>query len=266
MVSLTTLRHEILLAIVQSIDKPSALLSLLRCSRFLFHLTLPHLYHHITILTPQRCISDEEFHEESSESLKRLYAFTCYITASPELASRVRVLEVDASGQSNRSLLDLLAPLPDISADLQYAAVTASHSCCEGRNWINDIGFGYSEDALLALLLPNLPQLKRLHIVFPTFGSRCNRMLRTIAHRGGLCLPDTAFGCLQHVIGQPTTLPTRLGFSWEQMVLLLQIPSMHSIEGDLRSNSNNNRANLLPGRTSNIKIINVTTEHNHPET
>ena len=284
MVPFTTLPHEILLSIIESIDKPSATLNLICCSRFFFHLALPHLYHHISTLTPHRSASlnDEEFYNESSESLKRLYDFTCRIIESPKLALHVRAFQIDASFHYYQSLGDLLAPALDITSSLRNAATIADRPHPNQRTWGDDIWLGHNGDALLALLLPKLLRLESLDIVFPCSANRCKRMLRAVVHvqKVDLRLPSAAFGCLNEVVGYPLTTQARLGFTWEQVTLLLQVPSLRSIRGDFKIphyahahahrptwvTASETTTSLLPEQMSNVKIINLTMQRNHPET
>lgn len=165
---------EIISQIVCHLDKPS-LRKLVLSSRQLNTITTPYLYDDIEILGHSQSWSlpaSTKFRNLAVLLLKR-----------PHLARYVRhsTMRKNSSIDSRNGQLGI-AHVPQ---SLWTAIASATHSKEEERQWLEDVSFTKSinEDAMMALLLPALPNLTTLDLTLGEYVMYFSRMMQRASRK-----------------------------------------------------------------------------------
>ena len=202
-------------------------LRLMKTCKFLHAIGLPVLYQNAYF----DCI---EF-EVSDNNFRRLYPgiynFTCSVLGNSEVAASVRSLNIHdlTNGEpTNHSI----TPLEHVDDNVQQAvenmraAVPENVSGTNGQNsWLGRISSLRDSEATLAILLPHLPNLERLHVALAPYSTRlCNAVLRGAASLR--LLPSySAFNALKHV-----ELDVTLNLmGWDGISVVLGLPSIQKL-------------------------------------
>ena len=165
---------EIISQIAGNLNKAS-LSRLALSSRLLNFITTPYLYDHIELRG-----HSQHWSQPASTEFRNL---TVLLLERPHLAGYVRhfTMRKDYSNDRRREQVKM-APL---SQAVSTAIETASHSKEEERQWLEDMSCTKSinEDALMALLLPALPNLKTLDLTLGKNAMYFSRMMQRASRK-----------------------------------------------------------------------------------
>ena len=165
---------EIISQIAGHLDNPS-LSRLALSSRALNVIATPYLYNHINPLSYSHpCLPPASID---------CWNLTVLLLERPHLAGYVRHFSMrKAYSDDRRREQGKMAPP---SQAILTAIATASHSKEEERQWLEDLSFTKSthEDALMALLLPTLPNLKTLDLTLEKNVKYFSRMMQRASRK-----------------------------------------------------------------------------------
>ena len=231
--------------VISLIQDQATLYNLCQCSRVLHNLTIQHLYRDIKIKHEERSGKGGQLAALFGEGaecgfFQIVYDITVLILRKPERARLVRSFTL-----SKEACPHSFPSRERIHNRIIVAIRQARWSPADGSRQLRDIKRSLSIEALVAVLLPSLPQLERLKLTFSPATSFSipyyDRMLVDIVHRCGN-LPETAFEHLKslmapsfdHVRFATTgSHPGQEGIWPHQLLAFLESPSMRSIEGCL---------------------------------
>jgi hypothetical protein len=165
------------------------------------------------------------------------FSFICAITKRPSLARVVR--ELDLSSWQKEPIPQENWEVLQRSVILKDRVEASSYSQDETAQWADHLAKGRG-DAWIALMLPLLSQIRRLHLVYSTPSLCLNRIMQLAANNERPFQSQTAFQHLCKVslhhregLGEPTSQRNADNASHEnQSDLLLsffELPSMRSI-------------------------------------
>ena len=228
-------------------DQPSRY-NLLRCSRAMYQLVLPHLYRHVKL----------------TECHVSIYKFTCQILEYHDRARLVRSLifhpyhcqfslpglrriarcncthcNCTRGNCTHRNCTQPAVLITEVHESIQRAIRRARDSERHENCWLEDIMYKDSIDGLLAVLLPYLPRLEYLELTLIPIYEYCNSMLTNVQRHGSGKYPETAFEQLRHVVAPQVGESdlTFSGISHYQLAHLMRMPTLKSIVGNLNTNS-----------------------------
>ena len=208
-------------------------------------LTLEYLYRNVEITHKTKSGISQVLNTSTGERnecyfSRNVYDFTALALSKPERARMVKSLTL------SKKTCRIDHPSREKLHDGIIVAVRqAQWSPTDGSRQLQEIKGGQVIEALVAVLLPYLPQLERLEFLFshrnPDFIHYYDRMLASILSQSGN-LPETAFSRLRHLTAPQLyhaqknipRFPVRLGIWPHQLAYFLKLPSMRSIEGCLR--------------------------------
>ena len=196
--SLPTAPQEIKDCIIDFLCQGS-LFALLRCSRAFYQMTLPYLYRHVDL--------DQTYNRHGNLVFPQVYGFACRVLSDSRLAAFVKSLtiarQIDAINYSKAPREPLHALNGSIKEVVELLCRNLPHRLSgesEWDSWLRAIQLsGGESEAVLALLLPYLSHLERLHVpLHGVYTYFCGRMLRR-AGDPSRRYPDTAFKSLKCV-------------------------------------------------------------------
>ena len=231
---------ELQIHVISHVLYQSQLYRLSQCSRILHALTLPYLYRDVEI---RHSYQSSRVERSTCRLFRVMVDFTELILRKPDRARFVKSFTLSGEVCQHAHLIR-----QKVHDRIKEAIRQSQWSPADGEHQLVQIECGYSMEALIAVLLPSLPHLERLELIFHPeclgFIPFYDRMLVNVIDRRDN-LPETAFGCLQHLIA-PTfnhsryvtadtvTKPGQGGIWPHQLGSFLELPSMRSIEGYLR--------------------------------
>lgn len=216
--TLDVLPQELLSQVISSVEKSGWLLDLALCCRSLYGLTLPHLYSSVRLI-----------YHDFDEPYPHLEPFTIKVLKNPGLASFVREFALTETWRTD-DYPRKLSGSNEVNEILQENVRRSSHSEDEESMWFEALTHYPNEDALLALLLPSLPNLNRLDLMVPASGAEYyEKMFRRAVAKEKPFDVQPAFSSLRVIVNNCDD--TRYGTSPDLMSNYLQLPSLQEFYG-----------------------------------
>ena len=156
--SFSSLPFETMNQIISNVGKSGSLLNIALTCHSVYDIALPHLYADVRL---------QQHRQSRGSRSPRLWSFTFHVLHNPQLAAYVRAFTLQNRRSSQEDPCDASEPLEVISHQVIKAVHRYSHTKEEATQWIDDLKKGYDDDAILAALLPSLPNLERLQLLIP---------------------------------------------------------------------------------------------------
>ncbi|KAI9735169.1 MAG: hypothetical protein M1834_001757 [Cirrosporium novae-zelandiae] len=262
--SLTSFPVELIDQIVDGVDNPERLGTLNNfalCSHTFNSFVTPHLYSHISLPYTK----GQESYDDLQTNFKHLRPFTKLMLENPYLASLVHSFtlrpyfytpEYDMYGEedeekSRRETSENEDSPRVVVEDVFRSAIKASaHSEREEAAWLRALEDGYNDDAVLALLLPALPNLRRLDLMLSFPSKYYWRMLERAAKNEKPFDTNPAFPALTDIMN--TDWDTKHGMSCDALARYLALPAVKSIYAHLVGDSGGSELATLPSASSRV--------------
>lgn len=168
---------ELIDRIFSFVTSNEGLRNLALCSRQFNDIVTPRLYYYVDLR------NNDEYKTEKStwDYFKHLRPLTCLFLRRPSIAACVKQLTMRSSfdesyGKEGR--------LFELEAEISDAITKASDTEEEAREWLNDASHVPGQDAVLAVMLSTLVQLRSLDLVIHYTASHVPRQLTRMGQTG----------------------------------------------------------------------------------
>ena len=203
----SSLPPEIASYAISKVGDQNSLYSMLRCSRFAYDITLPLLYRDVEFWDQPRRARDENAPESACHEVHHgkpvcpqywsVYSFANSVLGNARLAAYVRSFTFH--GVICPGLDRMVHRRFSLAPNIRRAVECTKHSQGYLQSWLIALREGCNMDALIALLLPELPRLEKLDCAIPDSAVRTVEMLVTFAQEGKKFYRPTAFQNLKSV-------------------------------------------------------------------
>ncbi|MCJ1282638.1 hypothetical protein MMC26_001963 [Xylographa opegraphella] len=218
---------EILRIIVSFVDSDDTLCNMARVCHTLYDITIPFLYDHIALYDREGCPGEYEF--------KTLRPLTLLLLKRPDLARLVHhftARESFSAGFMTEKQIKQGEPFNRLKVDdvFKDAIEAASHDEAEKKQWLEQITWPDHADAILALLLPALPNLESLDLMLGMFGcTYFEKMMQRAGMREKPFDKDRGFLALKDVMHAWDN--DKYGMGVEYIGMFMRLPSIERIFG-----------------------------------
>ena len=222
----SVLPPEILQAIIKQVEDKSTLCKLVRCSHYLYEVTVPFLYEHVELYDYEGGTSMHWF--------MYLRPLTSLLLQRADLAYLVRRLtmrEEFSDGYDSRFKVEegLPANTVEVADIFKHAVEAASHNQEEEKEWLTHLSWADHADAMIALLLPALPRLEKLDLQLMYDSMYFERMLKRAGLREKPFDKQPAFLALKDFMH--TWYDEKYGMSPMYVAMFLRLPAIDRIFG-----------------------------------